>query len=227
MTIRVFANSILVRLGIRHTLPDDCIRKVIINECGEPLVRIDTNTNIEFDRIINKPIYLRKTAYSLLCKFIDDVAKDGYSVKLYDAYRSFDDQMNSWKERLEQTRKEFPNYTEEEVIRATSLRVAHVEDKSNVGGHQTGGAIDITLTKDGKEIDMGTKYEEYNKKTITHNDLITDEQKKNRFYLKKKLEKHGFNNFPSEWWHFSYGDKMWAAYKYKKTCIYGYIEPNE
>lgn len=227
MTIRVFVNLVLVRLGIRHTLPDDCIRKVEIKECNEPLVRIDTNSNITFDKRMEKPIYLRKTVYALLCKFIDDVSKDGYTVKLYDAYRSFDDQLNSWNARLEQTRKEFPDYSEEEVVRATSLRVAHVADKSNVGGHQTGGAIDITLLKDGKEVDMGTRYEEYNSKTITHSSLITKKQKKNRFYMKRKLEKYGFNNFPSEWWHFSYGDKMWSAYKHKKSCIYGYIEPTE
>ena len=32
-----------------------------------------------------------------------------------------------------------------------------------------------------------------------------------------------FVNFPGEWWHFCYGDKMWAAYKNKKECKYGYI----
>ena len=72
---------------------------------------------------------------------------------------------------------------------------------------------------------MGTRYEEYTEKTVTHNKSITDFQRNNRFYLKNKLEKYGFQNFPAEWWHFSYGDKMWSAYKHKKSCIYGYIEP--
>ena len=37
-----------------------------------------------------------------------------------------------------------------------------------------------------------------------------------------KMQKLGFANFPAEWWHFCYGDKMWAAYKSKKTAFYGY-----
>ena len=33
----------------------------------------------------------------------------------------------------------------------------------------------------------------------------------------------GFVNYPAEWWHFSYGDKMWAAYGNKKSAMYGEI----
>ena len=227
MTLKVFVNYILVKIRIRHILPNYFIKRVKVNDCKEQLVRIDTNPQITFDDRMHKPVYLRETVYKKIKLLIDDVEKDGYSIKLYDAYRSFDDQMNSWNKRIEETKKEFPNCSEDEIIRKTSLKVSNVQDKENVGGHQTGGAIDITLIKDGKEIDMGTKYEEYSQKTLTHNKLINETQKSNRFYLKKKLEKYDFNNFPAEWWHYSYGDKMWAAYKGKKTCIYGYIEPND
>ena len=224
MGYKIFVNYILVRLKIRNILPVYYINKVKINECGEKLVRIDQNENIIIDKRMEKPVYLREGVYNKLKNVIDEVKKDGYTVKLYDAYRTLDEQIRSWNERLEQTRKEFPNYTEEQVIGATSLRVAKVEDLNNVGGHQTGGAIDITLVENGVELDMGTKYEEYNKKTITKNKLLTKKQKSNREYLRKKLEKEGFSNFPAEWWHYSYGDRMWAAYKFKKDCIYGYVE---
>ena len=33
----------------------------------------------------------------------------------------------------------------------------------------------------------------------------------------------GFVNYPAEWWHFSYGDKLWAAYSNKKSAMYGEI----
>ena len=39
------------------------------------------------------------------------------------------------------------------------------------------------------------------------------------------MKKLDFVNFPAEWWHYCYGDRMWAAYKGKKECFYGYIEP--
>ena len=49
---------------------------------------------------------------------------------------------------------------------------------------------------------------------------------KNRMLLKNVLENAGFKNYPQEWWHYSYGDKMWAAYSFKKKAFYGFIEPS-
>lgn len=37
------------------------------------------------------------------------------------------------------------------------------------------------------------------------------------------MTEEGFVNYPAEWWHFSYGDKMWAAYSYKKYAFYDII----
>lgn len=31
------------------------------------------------------------------------------------------------------------------------------------------------------------------------------------------MAKEGFINFPGEWWHFSYGDRVWSAYKGKRN----------
>lgn len=41
------------------------------------------------------------------------------------------------------------------------------------------------------------------------------------------MEKAGFQNYPFEWWHYCYGDRMWAAYSGKKTCFYGMPKQNE
>lgn len=38
------------------------------------------------------------------------------------------------------------------------------------------------------------------------------------------MKKNGFVNYPNEWWHFCYGDRMWAAYSGKKTCFYGLVK---
>ena len=35
------------------------------------------------------------------------------------------------------------------------------------------------------------------------------------------MENAGFKNYPNEWWHFCYGDRMWAAYSKRKDCFYG------
>ena len=68
--------------------------------------------------------------------------------------------------------------------------------------------------------DMGTEYRENNKKTRTENDFISSEQRKYREILKDAMLDAGFVNYPAEWWHYCYGDKMWAAYSHKKYAIF-------
>jgi zinc D-Ala-D-Ala dipeptidase len=33
-----------------------------------------------------------------------------------------------------------------------------------------------------------------------------------------------FTNNPTEWWHYSYGDQMWAMFNDKPAAIYGAVE---
>lgn len=44
-----------------------------------------------------------------------------------------------------------------------------------------------------------------------------------RRLLCKVMNKEGFANYPGEWWHFSYGDQLWAAYRYKRYALYSSI----
>lgn len=224
--IKVFYNYILVRLKIRKILPSYYIKRIKVIENNDKLVRIDYDKDIIFSERLKSPIYIRKEVYKKLKIFNEELKSKNLKIKLYDAYRSYDNQKESWNRRYKEIKEKYPDLDEKELERLTKLRVSKVTNKDNVGGHQTGGAIDITLTdENGKELNMGTKYSEHNNKTKTENRYLTEEEKENREYLKKQLEKLGFINYPNEWWHFCYGDKMWAAYKFQKTCPYGYIEP--
>ena len=53
-----------------------------------------------------------------------------------------------------------------------------------VAGHPTGGAIDLTLLKDGEEQDMGTVYNavplEPENRTYLYSDYISEEARRNR-----------------------------------------------
>jgi D-alanyl-D-alanine dipeptidase len=83
-------------------------------------------------------------------------------------------------------------------------------------GHQTGAAVDLTLVEidesgsEVRELDMGTKMQEFNARTLTQNPLVTADQRENRELLLKAMEDAGFVNYPEEWWHFSYGERLWA-----------------
>ena len=92
--------------------------------------------------------------------------------------------------------------------------------------HSTGGAIDLTLVGiDDKELDMGTRVnanpEESNNACYTAAENITAEAKTNRELLVSALSKAGFVNYPTEWWHWSYGDRYWAYSTNYSAAIYG------
>ena len=89
------------------------------------------------------------------------------------------------------------------------------------GGHQTGGAVDLTLCSlDGTPLFMGTEYSEHNRLTRTSAYIEDAAVRKHRKILLSAMCEAGFVNYPNEWWHYSFGDRMWAAYSGKKKCLY-------
>lgn len=104
----------------------------------------------------------------------------------------------------------------------TNLFIAH----PSVAGHPTGGAIDVTLFYNGEELDMGCKICDFDQpdKIITYSDNITKQQHDNRMLLLDALKNEGFAPFYGEWWHYSYGDKEWAAHYNKPEAIYSQLD---
>ncbi|WP_244137038.1 M15 family metallopeptidase [Burkholderia pyrrocinia] len=49
---------------------------------------------------------------------------------------------------------------------------------------------------------------------------------RNRHVLIAALTGTGFTNYPSEWWHWSFGDRYWAVMQRESHAIYGPVEEN-
>lgn len=133
-----------------------------------------------------------------------------YKFLIKEAYRQLSRQRKSFEEAFEEYRKQYPMKNDSEIYDLTCQYVAPV----NVAGHPTGGAIDITLLKDGIEVDMGTEFNDIpiEPENLTHlqSIYINDLAKEKRKILIDCMEKVGFVNYPTEWWHWSYGDCYWA-----------------
>ncbi len=99
--------------------------------------------------------------------------------------------------------------------------------------HLTGGAVDVTLTdKNGRLLDMGTLFDEANPLSYTASlegiGTLNTAQKtarNNRRILYQAMTGAGFTNLPSEWWHFDFGDQLWAWYSESGHAIYGATHP--
>jgi D-alanyl-D-alanine dipeptidase len=56
---------------------------------------------------------------------------------------------------------------------------------------------------------------------LTDCKLISKTAQQNRMLLLEIMQAQGFINYPTEWWHFSYGDRYWAYHQPVKQAIYG------
>lgn len=210
--------------------------KVNIIENNEPLVLIEENDCLKIG-IISKSydinFYIRNTIKEKLEKVAKSLPK-GLNLVIIEGYRSVENQQKSWDATCENIRKQNPKLSEEEIEQKAGLVTARPNRLAN---HNCGGAIDVTLCdENGNCLDMGTSYPseiktvgEYKKAYINFPmfpkpfffNRLTKQQKENRKLLREAMEKEDFVWYPGEWWHYCYGDRMWAVYTKQEKCFYG------
>ncbi len=126
----------------------------------------------------------------------------GYVFKVFDAYRPQRavDQFIEWSKISEDTLMKSEFYPE--LDKKNLFALGYIATKS---GHSRGSTIDLTLVdlKTGKELDMGSPYDLFNK--ISHHNAkgLTKIQKMNRKILKDGMRKFGFKSYAKEWWHYT------------------------
>lgn len=104
-----------------------------------------------------------------------------------------------------------PALSEDETHRLASRYVA----PPAVAPHTAGAAADLTLTTpEGVELDLGCPVnanpEQSGGRCYTRHPDITGEPLRLRRELVRALEGAGLVNYPTEWWHWSWGDRYWA-----------------
>jgi D-alanyl-D-alanine dipeptidase len=93
-----------------------------------------------------------------------------------------------------------------------------------IAPHVSGAAIDLTLChEDGAELDMGTPV---NASPEDSNDAcyfsapVSPTARHHREILAAALGAAGLVNYPTEWWHWSYGDRYWALHTGHTHALY-------
>jgi len=119
-------------------------------------------------------------------------------------------------------RTELPGVGGDELRRLVSRYVAPLD----VAPHVAGAAVDITLVDgDGRRLRMGTAVDatpEESRNSIAFDaDTISPEARANRTLLAEALVTAGLVNYPTEWWHWSYGDRYWAHVTGAEHACYG------
>jgi len=97
--------------------------------------------------------------------------------------------------------------------------------------HETGAAVDLTLTWDGMPLSLGTPFDEFTPRAHlaaleVPGAAATDRLDRDlRRLLYAVLTEAGFAAYDQEWWHYSYGDAAWAD-RHGATALYGATTPN-
>lgn len=165
--------------------------------------------------------FVRKSVAEMLVK-VQNLLPSEYKLMIKEGHRDIQTQTEIFNEYMDFLKQEFPNLSETELYQKASAYVAPPEI---VPPHSTGGAVDLTLmSADGKEIDMGTRFNADPEESDFSNYMeaeVPEDIRVKREMLKKAMESVGFVNYPTEWWHWSYGDKYWAFIKGKPFALYG------
>lgn len=207
--------------------------QIPIQDCREPLVPIPLEqfavlTPHPYEKLgapygTVSPYYLRQTVLEALImaqKYLQQ-EHPGWRILIFDAYRPIAVQ-------------EFMvNYTFAEVVRSQNINPILLSDTEREviwqkvyqmwaspspdpltpPPHSTGAAVDITLVNHkGETIDMGSEIDELSPRS--HPDYYAQEPNLpyhgHRQLLRDVMHQAGFQRHPGEWWHFCYGDQMWA-----------------
>ena len=211
-------------------IPDKELIKIPVKDNGEKMVCIkDFIPKV----IINSPKYISDegkkfvgqaaTARIGLVKrlvIVQGLLPAGYKLFIRSAYRSLIVQEKTYQKTYNKMKKNNPNWSLDKLKDEVSKFVAPLDI---VPPHSTGGAVDISIIgPDVRHLEMGTKMGQDTdlEKTRTDSNKISKVAIKNRKLLVCVMTKAGFVNYPTEWWHWSYGDRYWAAKLRKRYSIY-------
>ena len=173
------------------------------------------------DGYLQPTALLTKEAADSLKAVSDDLIKQGYRIKIFDAYRPQRgvDHFVRWAADLNDTA--MKPYFYPDLDKSVLFEQEYIMEKS---GHTRGSTVDLTLfdMATEREVDMGATFDWFgieshpdfcgNPETGEYNGdnsaspagrSITAEQFANRMILRNAMLAHGFKPLDSEWWHFT------------------------
>lgn len=135
--------------------------------------------------------FARKPVVERLKVIQEKLARKGYGLKIYDAYRPYAITMAFYQKASDKN---------------------FVANPAKGSKHNRGCAVDLTLIdlKTGKEIPMPTPYDSFAPEAAPHYSLLPEDIKKNRDFLIATMQANGFKVIYNEWWHFDFNG--WQQY---------------
>ncbi|MFD9245260.1 M15 family metallopeptidase [Streptomyces sp. NPDC059556] len=207
-------------------MSDPKVAAVPVRECGEQLVDVRGGGALLVDErkrlgTAGAFAHLREGVLGRLLTAQAQLPR-GMRLLFVEGYRPPALQRHYFDEYADELRAEHPDWAAERIRSAASRYVSPPE----IAPHSAGAAVDLTLADDeGRELDLGTRMnaspEESAGACYTQADNIGVDARRHREILSTALSAAGLVNYPTEWWHWSYGDRYWALRTGAAAALYG------
>ena len=155
-----------------------------------PGIRIDvryaTTNNFMHEKLYPvAKVYLRVPAAKALAEVQRELAAEHLGLLVFDGYRPYSVTEKMW-----------------EPIRNPDF----VADPAKGSRHNRGAAVDLTLVNSasGEELQMPTPYDDFTPRARADYADLPPQAIANRAKLRDAMVRHGFDQLPSEWWHFDF-----------------------
>jgi D-alanyl-D-alanine dipeptidase len=166
--------------------------------------------------------FLRVSVAHALFTAAQQLSAMGYTIHLYDCYRSLHTQQQKFIQRVQEMQKIHPEVSGESLLQLANTYTAGIPI---LAAHTSGAAVDVGLVdQHGQDVDMGTAYGDATKQSMTTCLTISKKAQQYRKILCDVMQQVGLINYPFEWWHFSMGDVGAAYVAHQAYAHYGPVE---
>ena len=203
------------------------IEAIPVKDNHSPLISLkECGYNLIFEPSIQKnyAFLVREAVVEKIGRISRELDKESKALIIRSGWRSYKHQQLLWDNFYKLLHNQYPGKHKKEIREMVANYIA-LEKKSM---HSTGGAVDALIydlksecimdfgTNDGYKINLI-------KESYPYHPDISPVAKKNRKLLIGLFEKEDFVCDLREYWHFDYGNVVWAVEKKKKFAIYDII----
>jgi D-alanyl-D-alanine dipeptidase len=203
-------------------ISDPRVGKIAVAECGEPLVDLRGTLPVDARRG-DADGYFAHAREGVRDRLVaaDRALPRGIRLLIIEAYRPPRLQVEIFEGYRAELLRATPGLAAAEADRLASRYVAPLAVAPHIGG----AAVDLTLVDaEGEELDLGCPEaatpEESDGACYTDAPGLSARARENRATLGEALSAAGMVNYPTEWWHWSYGDRYWAYVSGADHAVY-------
>jgi D-alanyl-D-alanine dipeptidase len=221
-------------------------QNITIADCHEPLIAIaDEIAKIDPHPYIalgapyadRSPFFVRQGILKRLqeSQIYLNTIRPNWQIAIFDAYRPIAVQQfmvdHSFAQLVKANGLEINTLSEDEknslMEQVMKFWAIPSHDPKTPPPHSTGAAIDVTLfDAQGQEVNLGSPIDEISDRSLPNYFASFRNSQavvfnRDRELLNQVMTHSGFQRHPNEWWHFSYGDQLWAWISNEKSAIYG------